>query len=92
MDSDSLEIFGITKPTDEKYANYKKIYDLCESSNVNLPDEVEEYFENDYPEEKLKQKLNVVKNEDVEMITRWELDVQDIPKGVEKIVIELNWD
>lgn len=92
MDSDSLEIFGITNPTDEKYVKYKKIYDLCESSNVSLPDEVKEYFENDYPEEKLKQKLNVVKNEDVDMITRWELDVQDIPKGVEKIVVELNWD
>lgn len=93
MDADSITLFGVTEPTDKDYIKYKKIYDLCEEEGVNLPDEVEEYFEEvDYPEERLMKKLKVTKDNSKDYITRLELNVEDIPKGVSKIVAELHWD
>lgn len=48
--STSIHIVGI-KQADEKWKLMKNIYEACEKADVNLPDEVDEYFQGEIPDE-----------------------------------------
>lgn len=44
----SSRVVGIKKP-DEKFAKMKAVYDACNSANVEIPDEVYDYFGDEEP-------------------------------------------
>lgn len=47
----STYVVGI-KPADEKFKKMKSIYDLCEEQGIDIPDEVEDFFDGERPDEK----------------------------------------
>jgi len=87
----STYVYGFTDPSEKTYAKYKKIYDLCMKENVQLPEEVEEYFDYENPENKLQVELPVTEWDDGDMSSGFELNVADIPEGVHKIRFEISF-
>jgi hypothetical protein len=46
----STHITGFKEP-DDTWKKYKKIYDACIEANVDIPDEVDEYFDGEPPDD-----------------------------------------
>lgn len=43
-------VYGV-KPLDEKWKKMKKVYDSCIEANVEIPEEVDDFFEGEPPNE-----------------------------------------
>lgn len=75
--------------TDPEYQKHKKIFDLCEESEVSLPKETAEYFKGwDRPEQKLL--VELIKNVhyttyNKDMCEGFEVKLSNLPTGVTKI-------
>lgn len=81
----STHVIGYTSENNEKYQKYLKILRSCQEADVDLPEEVDEYFEDtDHPEEVLSKDLPLTEYSD-ECSAGYEILVKDIPEGVEKI-------
>lgn len=83
-------VIGFINPDDEIYKKYKKIYDLCKSEDVALPDIVERYFNYEDPECKLEAEIP----KEVwcgDNGSGFEINVSDIPQGVSKIRFYNSW-
>lgn len=82
----SLFVLGIVPP-DEKFKKMKQIYDLCIETNIYPPREVEEFFDDQTPNE-MGIEVSLVADvcNDCEII----IDVQKIPKNVRFIKAYMN--
>ncbi len=83
-------VYGI-KPADEKFKKMLDIYKLCQESDVEIPDEVDDFFDGEPPDEKgvhidLK---DITKPCGGDMEEGFEVDITDLPKDV-KIIRFIN--
>lgn len=80
----SSHVVGII-PADSKFKEYKLIYDSCLKNNIAIPKEVEEFFNDEPPDEKGVLIDLEVTNWSSESSEGFELDVNSIPKDVKII-------
>jgi hypothetical protein len=91
----STHIEAFTPDTDAEYQKHKKIWDLCEQSNVSLPQETKEYFKGcDQVEERLE--IELIKGQHYDDWNRnssegIEVDLTKLPKGVTKLRFYNAW-
>jgi hypothetical protein len=82
-------VVGI-KPPNEEWKKMKAIYDSCENGDVIVPDEVDDYFNNEPPDEKgVIVELKEEEWSDGDMSTGIEVSLDTVPKGV-KIIRFIN--
>jgi hypothetical protein len=81
----STHVIGF-KPPDEKWKSMKIIYDQCEKMGVPIPDEVEEFFGWDIPDEAgVQVSIPTQRWHDGNSQSGYELKVEDIPKDIKTI-------
>jgi len=86
----STHVYGI-RPTDEKWEKMKAIYDSCEKADIEIPDEVIEFFDEGEPDEKgieVEIPHEDWSNEDCSGL---EVKVADIPKNITIIRFYNSW-
>ena len=79
------------KPPDKKWEAMKKIYDACQEAEMEIPDEVQEYFNYEEPDEagvEVEIETKEYANDDQEGL---EVDLDKIPKGVMTIRFTNSW-
>lgn len=91
----STHIVGF-RPPDEKFMAFKAIYELCEKSGVTVPDEVEDFFEGEAPDDHgvkvdLDGYTSCVKEWSDEYGSGYELTVPDLPKDVTVVRFYNSW-
>ena len=86
----STHIIGF-RPTDERWKKMKAIWDSCEEMNINIPDEVSEFFQGEKPDPTgIEVSLPNRKWND-EYREGFEIDVKAIPKNVTIIRFYNSW-
>jgi hypothetical protein len=98
----STHVIGF-KPPDEKWKRMKAIWDSCQIGNVNVPDEVMEFFDHEMPSDtgvrveletgsSTSQGACAVKWSDPDRETDgYEVDVRKLPKDVTIIRFYNSW-
>lgn len=94
----SMRVRGI-RPGDEKWQKMKGIYDACESMDIDIPEEVLDFFDGEEPcpdgvEINLTDGRHAVAREykDAKMNAEgYDIDVADIPKDVKTIRFYCSW-
>ena len=86
--STSNHIIGFI-PQDAGFKKMKKIYDLCKEGNIEVPEEVQKFFNYETPDDSgvwidLEGK-DFVKDFYDDMESGWEIDVTRIPKIIKTI-------
>lgn len=83
--SASLRVVGF-RPADEKFFKMKAIWDACTSAGIQVPDEVENFFNGDEPDVRgVKVQLmgsKAVRLYNAEMREGFDVDVAQLPPGV----------
>ena len=81
----STYVKGFKLP-DEKWRMMKNVWDSCLLCNVNVPDEVREFFNHESPDDNgVEVELKTKKWNDGDMSSGYEIKVSDIPKDVQII-------
>lgn len=85
----SMHIVGFTPP-DEKWLKMKKIWDACEAADIEMPEEVEEFFNYEPPDEEgvlinLKNTGFAVKEWSAEMEEGFQVELSKLPKDIKLI-------
>jgi hypothetical protein len=81
-------------PPDEKWKKMKEAWDSCKRANVSVPDEVVDFFDGEYPENKPGMEVDIE-----EAVTKLEgcgyctfsVDVKKLPPNVTQIHLETSW-
>ncbi len=77
------------RPPDKRWKEMKKVYDACAEAGVEIPDEVDEFFEGEEPDERGVEvdieETDAVSEYNADMQDGFEVDITKLPKGV-KIV------
>lgn len=47
----SMHAVAIVPPTDDRFEEYKKVWEACKAANIAIPDEVLKYFDEEPPHE-----------------------------------------
>jgi hypothetical protein len=80
----SLSVIGIV-PADEKFKEMKTIYEMCEKNNIRIPDEVDDYFGDNVPDD-LGMEVDIPCEEYKDEYSEgYKIDVSKIPKKVKFI-------
>lgn len=87
-----LRVVGL-KPPDEKWEKMRAIWKACEDAEIEIPDEVVAYFDDEEPDESgVVVELPIVEwSDDCDEDSGYELRVSDIPKDVVTIRIYNSW-
>ncbi len=90
----STYVKGIIPP-DETWLKMKAIYDSCIEADIEVPDKVMEFFDNEEPDNAgvvidLGRRYICRKWQD-DMSEGYELDVKDIPEGVQTLRFYNSW-
>lgn len=83
----STHVVGF-KPVDEKWIKFKAIWDSCLESNVVVPTEVKEYFDDEHPGDSPGMEVDIFesyKEYTEDMIEGYEIDLSKLPDGVQFI-------
>lgn len=76
-------------PATEKFLKMKKVYDSCVEADIPTPDEVDEFFDGENPnnmsgiEINIKKYLKEITNEDGQL--SYEVDIEKLPKSIKFI-------
>ena len=81
----STHVIGLRSKEDLKYKAMCIAYKALVDAELEIPEELENYFEDEYPEGPLKVRIPCTNNNDIEMSDCYEIKVADIPEGVETI-------
>jgi hypothetical protein len=86
--STSIHVVGFTPPNEE-WKNMKSVYDACKAAKLEVPEEVEEFFNWEEPDEAGVEvdleKSGVAREWHAEMRDGYEIDVESIPEHIKKI-------
>lgn len=87
--SSSQHVIGF-KPPDEKWKAMKKVWDACTAAGVEIPDEVDEFFNYESPQDRgvvvsEKDLGGAVKKYKGDMEDGWEINVRHLPPDVKII-------
>lgn len=81
----STHVIGF-RPPDAKWKKMKAIYDSCIEAEIDVPDEVDEFFDGEPPDERGiqidLQKTGCIKKYKGDMVDGYEVEVAKIPKDV----------
>ena len=75
-------------PATDKYIHFKNIYEMCKNANVEIPDEVDNFFEYGTPRKdgmEFHLHMSDMKNDDNDYSSYMRVDVADIPKDAKYI-------
>ena len=75
------------KPKDEKYDRFEKIHNLCEKEGVEVPEEVEDFFDCEKPHGEMRMDIDHACSGDVEYDNGMLVYLDQLPKGVKQIRI-----
>lgn len=86
----TVSVVGL-REKDEKYNEYKRIWELCKKNDIAIPEKVGEYFDwcND-----LEASLHVKIKCDVGHYpgkVHYDVDINDLPEGIKKIRFVESW-
>lgn len=89
----SMHVVGF-RPADDKWNKMKAAWDACEAAGLPIPEEVENYFEDEYPGDK--PGMEVELGEAVQELNRegeegYQVDVTKLPDGVRFIRFYCSW-
>ncbi len=77
------------KPPDKKWNEMKEVWDSCEKANIDIPEEVLDFFEGETPTdlgvEVNLEKLDCVQEVKEDMREGFQVDITKIPKDVKYI-------
>lgn len=79
------------RPPDDKWAQMKVIYDACGAAGVPVPDEVEDFFDWEPPDDAGVEVKVPFFESTVDMETRYEVQVSDIPAGITTLRFVNSW-
>jgi hypothetical protein len=88
----STSITGI-KPADEKWTQMKAIWDACELANIDVPNEVGNFFDWEEPSE-LGVKVALKENHGVVELpgeSGYQVDLKMLPKDIRYLKFENSW-
>lgn len=86
----SLVVIGFVPP-DEKWKEMKAVFDACEKAKIAIPEEVEEFFNYEAPDERGIEK-EILKTEwKNEYAQGYEIELSKIPKNVKFIRAYLSY-
>jgi hypothetical protein len=92
----STSVYGII-PADEKFRKMKAIYDLCEEQGIDIPDEVEDFFDGERPDEN-GVKIYLTRHEAVKEYSNSEyaeegynIQLDKLPKDIKIIRVVNSW-
>ena len=92
--SHRLHVVGF-RPPDETWHRMKAAYDACNSANVPIPKEVDDYFGDEEPDPSgVEIKLTnheCCEDYSPEMVEGFEVDLTKLPKGITKLRFTVNW-
>lgn len=82
----SMHITGF-RPADDRWKRMKAVYEACEAAGVDVPEDVEEFFDYQSPGDKPGMEVEI---EDSEAVSEWhdecgsgyEIDVAKLPKDI----------
>lgn len=88
----STHVVGF-RPPDEKWRKMKAVYDSCQSAGIDIPDEVDEYFNGETPDEA------GVEVEIDSILEEWgddsrqgyQIDIAKLPKNVKILRFYNSW-
>lgn len=81
----SIHCVGVTPSDDHRYQKMLLVVKACDDAGVSYPREAEEYFDDpESPETRLETEIPCTEY-DTDWCAGYEVNVKDIPKGVEKI-------
>ena len=90
----STYVIGIV-PADAKFLKMKMIWELCEENDVEIPDEVVDFFNNERPDDKgvrIHLEDNVaVSNYNEDASSGFEVEIDKLPKDVKIIRFYNSW-
>ena len=73
------------KPADEKWNSMKAVWEACEKAGTAIPEEVEDYFEGEPPEDKPGMEVDLgdsCQEWQGESSDGYEIDITKLPEGV----------
>ena len=76
------------KPADEEWNKMKHVWDVCDNAGISVPDEVQKYFDYEYPKDKPGMVVDLGESCKVwndENCFGYEIDVSKLPEGVKYI-------
>ena len=76
---------------DERYEKMLEVYRACKDADMDLPDEVEQYFDDEDEEYPLLVECDAAKEWSNEYSEGYEVDVDKLPKTVKKIRFVMSW-
>jgi hypothetical protein len=88
-------VYGL-KPPDERWKKMKAIYDSCEAANVDIPTEVNDFFEHEIPDDKgvkvyISDSHDCCSNYSNDGEDGYEIDVLLLPKDIKIIRFVNSW-
>jgi hypothetical protein len=88
-------IVGIAEP-DEKFQKMKAVYASCVEASIPVPDEVEEFFNYELPNDSghkihLSNITKIVVDEKCDSCDVYEIELKDLPKNVTKLRFVNSW-
>ena len=77
------------RPADEEWKRMKKVWDACKEANISPPDEVVDFFNDEFPD-KNGVRIDIERTEcckkySADMMDGFEVDITKLPKGVKII-------
>lgn len=88
----SMFIIGFREPDDE-WCKMKAAYDACTSAGVEIPDEIERFFDGEKPDENgIKIDMEPYAREfRIDSAEGYEIKVEDIPKQIKVLRFYCSW-
>lgn len=88
--STSYSIVGM-RPPDEKWKEMKAVWDACKAANVEIPDAVGDFFDDDEPDPK-GIAIDLLSSEHSDEFRNWHtLSISDIPNNITEIRFVESW-
>jgi hypothetical protein len=88
----SVKVVGVTNNQDPKFKQMFAAYQACEAANVEIPDAVIDYFNDEEPNPKGLEVTIPVKKSSGEMKYFYDFNVSELPKDVESIRVVVDFD
>ena len=89
----SIHIVGF-RPADGKWREMKTVWEACEKAEIEIPQEVLEFFDHEDPTNKLGMEIlleDAISDHNEEAQNGYQIDIEKLPKGVRYIRVSNSW-
>lgn len=87
----STYVVGI-KPPDDKWKKMKAVYDACKNAGIETPDEVDEFFNYEIPDQAgVVVEIDELREWEEDTSDGYEIDIEKLPKDVKVLRFYNSW-